>query len=360
MGCEISKATSKYQTQKGEREVSLAGWPRMSAMFLFFALTGVALLPSGCRRSAVSLEEVRFAVSARSASALVFVAMERGLFEVEGIKIVATRYPTGKQAIMALRRGEVDFVTAAEAPAAIQACDSDDFRILAVLCQMDNEDRIVARRDSNISKPEDLRGKRIGTQEATAVHFFLHLFLTRHLIDEHDTVVEFGDARDLVTSLAQGRIDAISVRDPQINQATTALGTNAVVFSEPGLYRRMEVLIGSVKVLRDRPRAGDGVVRALIAAQEWAHDNPEDAIVAVAKALSASQADAQSDLREANLRVNLSQELLVELEEVAQWALHSGTARGGAPDFLRIVYPDLLDRIDPDAVTFTFRKRGQP
>jgi NitT/TauT family transport system substrate-binding protein len=293
--------------------------------------------------------------------ALVFVAQEHGLFAREGLDIVPVYHSSGKEALAALTRGEADFASAAETPAAIESFTNDSFRVLAAIASTDNDPCIVARRDAGIAGPADLRGKRVGTQRASAVHFFLHLFLTRHLIPDDQVACEFGTGERVVARIISGDVDAVCVREPQVTHATAALGANAIVFREPGLYRRWEVLAGSVKVLRERPATAMAMLRALRAAQKLTESRRSVAGEALAKALAIDIDTALASVRETDLRVRLSQDLLVSLEEEARWAAQKKMAGGtNVPDFLRILYPDPLVAVDPDSVTMTHRPRGSP
>lgn len=306
-------------------------------------------------------DKVRMAIPKQPPCTLVFVAQEQGLFAREGLDIVPVYRSSGKEALAALTRGEADFASTAETPASIEAFTDDGFRVLAAIASTDNDPCIVARRDAGIAGPADLRGKKVGTQKASAVHFFLHLFLTRHLIPDDQVTCEFGTGEDMVERLVSGDVDAVSVREPQVTHATAALGAKAVVFREPGIYRRWEVLAGSVKVLSERPKTAVAMLKALRAAQKLTQSRRAVAGEALARALGIDVDTALASVRETDLRVRLSQDLLISMEEEARWAAQKKMVGGAnVPDFLRILYPDPLAAVDPDSVTLTYRPRSSP
>jgi len=76
----------------------------------------------------------------------------------------------------------------------------------------------------------------VATQRASAVHYFLHLFLLRHGMSEDDVDLSFMKAEELPGALSEGTIDAFSMREPFIGEAKRLMGEQAVVFSEPALY----------------------------------------------------------------------------------------------------------------------------
>ena len=75
---------------------------------------------------------------------------------------------------------------------------------------------------------------KIATQRLSAVHYFLHLFLLKH--DIEDAELEFLKAEELPQALADGKIDAFSMREPFISEAHGLVGNNGIVFRESGTY----------------------------------------------------------------------------------------------------------------------------
>ena len=126
------------------------------------------------------------------------------------------KYPSGKLAFQAMLRGEVDVATVADMPLMHHGFSSDGVAVVATVATVDEGAWIVARRDRGIESPADLKGKRIGTQKNSAVHFFLGMFLLANRITADDVEVVFMEATELPGALASGGIDAFSMRNPFI------------------------------------------------------------------------------------------------------------------------------------------------
>jgi NitT/TauT family transport system substrate-binding protein len=314
------------------------------------------MLPwSGCSSTSppAPSEELSVAITREPLGSLMVVASEKGFFTEEGVSVtIVDKYPSGKRALQGLLGGEVDVAPTAEAPIMFRSFERDDFAVVATIGSSDNEPKIVARKDSGIEEPEDLRGKRVATQQASAVHYFLHLFLLRHRIPEDEVELSYLKAEELAPALAEGHIDAFSMREPFVSEARRLVGGEVIVWSRPGLYVKTFNLAVLKQVIREKPEAVQRVLRALVRAEQFAREHPEDAIDIVAKRLETDRAALADIWAELDLRISLGQQLLRALEEEARWALDSGFVQAQqAPNYLEFFHVDALKEVKPTAVT---------
>lgn len=296
---------------------------------------------------------VRIALSREPLCALLALAVERGYLAEEGVAAkIVDHYPSGKRALAGLLEGEVDVAPCAETPIVFRSFERRDFRIVATVGTSDNEPRIVARRDRGIDQPADLRGKRVATQRASAVHYFLYLFLLRHGMSEADVELSFLAAEELPDALDRGTIDAFSMREPFVGRAQALMGEDAVVFAEPGLYVKTFNLVVREDLAASRPEMLRALLRALLRAETFARRHPADAIEALADWMGTDRAIVGQVWPELELRVSLGQGLLGVLEDQARWAMQRGFIEAeGAPNYLDFVDPEPLAAVKPGAVT---------
>jgi NitT/TauT family transport system substrate-binding protein len=247
--------------------------------------------------------------------------------------------------------GEVDLSTAADMPIMANTFKRDDFRVLCSIGHTDNGAWILARRDRGIAQPADLRGKRVATQEGSAVHYFLSSFLVYHKIPEEEVKIVFLPAVELPGALVRGEIDAFSMRNPFVAEAKAQLGDNAVELFEPHAYRQFFNLAMRVDALQSDPPVADAVVAALVRAARFIEADREDAIAVVAGELGPGRTDeVRGDWDRFVFDVTLGQSLIRCLENQARWAVrHGRTDAQAAPRFLRMLYPQALKRAAPGA-----------
>ncbi len=301
----------------------------------------------------VQREPVTFGIALQPSSALVLIAKDKGFFSKNGLDVTIHTYPSGKRAMHeGLFARNVELISVTAVPVTFAGFKRDDFRIVASLFSANNINRIVARHDRGITQREDLRGKHIATQQASAVHFFLHLFLLDSNISEQDVQLSYMKAELLPQALQDGSIDAFSMREPYISRAKDLLGDNAIVFSAPGVYEQVELLLASAKLVKQRPIVVQRILQSLLDAEAYVSSRLGEASIIVASNLNAPEAEIRKILPGLNLRVSMEQELLLLLEEQARWAIkQSLIEEQEVPDYLGVFHPESLMKLRRDKVT---------
>lgn len=331
-------------------------------IFLLFLvlLIGAMVFPhAGCQRESAEppaiseVEKITLGLAMQPTNALTILSLEKGFFRDEGLQVTTKEFPSGKRALNdGLLSGEVGIAVSSDIPVVLAGLKGKQFSIIASVATTDNVNRIIARKDRGIVKPSDLTGKKLSTQKASAVHYFLSLFLAEHGIGEKDVEFTYLKAEELPESLAKGSIDAFSMREPFIGMAKSRLGENAVIFSLPGEYNQTDFVLASKEVIQKRPNVIPGVLKALLKAEAYARNNPEDAQQIVGKRLAADPAAFTTVWGGLRLRVGLEQASLLLLEEQARWGIDLGLSDlEKVPNFLELFYFEPLESVKPEAIT---------
>lgn len=304
-------------------------------------------------RSAVGDTALRIGLSMQPSNALVMLALDHGLFSDEGLKVAVTKYSSGTLALnQGLFAGKADLTTASDVPLVLSRFRRQDFSIIATVFEVENQNRIVASANRGITRPADLEGKRIATQRASAVHFFLHLFLLQHDLTEDDIHLSFMRAGLLPEALARGEIDAFAMREPYISEARKLLGGNAKLFSEPGLYAQSEQLAVTNDYLERHPGNVKKVLRALIRAEQIVARNPASAHRTVARFLGTTAEQIAATWPEFAPHVALEQSLMTRMEEIGRWAIRQQLVESRlVPNFLELIRLGPLQTVRPRSIT---------
>ena len=208
-------------------------------------------------------------------------AVEKGFFEAEGLKVELVKLAPGTI---------FDSITANQIDAG--------FSLLASLIQpLSNGlpikittglhtgcDKVLVKKDSGLEKPEDFKGKKIGVPSMSSSPI---IFTKRVLADNgvgvsvENSEVEFlvYSTTDLPLALANGAVDAIAMNDPT---ATIAANENdlAVVFDsaldEP--YSEQYCCSAFVRenIAADYPDVALKYTRAMQAASAWVQENQDE------------------------------------------------------------------------------------
>lgn len=294
---------------------------------------------------------VTMAVGMLPLTSLAILAEHEELFSRAGVAVNVKKCATGVIAMDSLLVGEAQVAVAGDTPVVFSSFTRQDFRIVTGVASWDNDVTIVARKDRGIARPADLKGKRIATQRTSVAQFFLHMFLLKHGLSEKDVTICSMPQAGFPQALARGEADAASVREPFASQAVALLGTNAVTFEEPGLYVEYYSLVASERFLKEQPETARGIVRALLAAEAFAKSQPERARSIVARTIAMPEPTLRRLWPRLDLRVRLSQSLLVALEDQARWAVGEHVAEGTAmPNFLHLIHLDTMLAEKPSAV----------
>jgi sulfonate transport system substrate-binding protein len=145
--------------------------------------------------------------------------------------------------------------------------------------------RLVARRSAGIETLADLEGKRVMLPPNTSANYFLVAMLrTVGLTDSDVEVVNLPPAQgdqtgmdQMSDALARGDVDAISIWEPEPEDAIRRLGNDAVVFQDRGVYREVFNLHARAPDLADpqKRRSIVAFVRAVAQATEALKNDPE-------------------------------------------------------------------------------------
>lgn len=283
---------------------------------------------------------------------LTIIAVEQGFFSKNGLDVTTKYYPSGKRSLHGMFDGEVDIAATARVPFVFNSFERQDFSIFSAIGYSRNDNQIVARKDSGILKPEDLKGKSLASQKAAASHFFLHLFMLKNFILEKVVDVSFMKVEELPGALGRGEVDAISTREPFLSEAVNLLGDNAVVFAEPGLFNKTFVLLAFNDYIKSKPHVIRRIIRAMIQAEEYVKKHPNLAIQVLSRKLEMPETKIADTLSELKLEVRLSQSLLHGLEDQARWLVKNKLIdKTTTPYYLDYLYFDALKAIKPEKVT---------
>jgi sulfonate transport system substrate-binding protein len=175
------------------------------------------------------------------------------------------------------REGEAELATNAETQALRVSATNPDLRI--ILTVSEGLYRIVARRSAGIGTLADLKGKRIATIPVTSSGYFLHRMLRTVGLDYADiTAVPLLPLSRMVDALEKGEVDAVTIWEPELENAVRRIGSDAIEFSGHGVYRELFNLNTTAQQLADPVQRARIVafVRSILRATKALHEDPRE------------------------------------------------------------------------------------
>lgn len=320
---------------------------RLLALALVVVVMLLLLKPGGWE--SISATPITLAM-ARETNHLAVLAVERGAFREEGLEVRFQTQESGKKALTTLLEGRADLALVGLGPLVLASFQDSDFQIVASVATHYDLYKIVARQDRDITAPAGLRGKRLGTTRASSLHYFASNFIQHHGMAHDGVTWRFvADIKELPLMLERGEIDAFCGREPYVGEAVSRLGEGAAVFHAPELPSNILNLITTSRLKDDELTRR--LLRALLNAETYFREHRTDALAILARGLGKSPGEVERDLESVELRISLTQTLILEMEQLARWAITNRLVdKKAPPDFITRIHGDPLFQERPGAV----------
>jgi NitT/TauT family transport system substrate-binding protein len=314
-------------------------------------LVGLGALP-GCRgEQKAAPEAIVLALDSTPHAALAQIAAAKGFFAEEGLAVTVQRHDFGLLALASMLAGKADLATVADTPVVFATLRGDRPVLVATIATTSKGSAVVARKSAGITTPADLRGKRIGVPTGTSAAFFLDTLLVRHRVERDRVRYVDMTPEEMPDALAKGDVQAVSIWTPVTLALERRLGNEVATFYAEDVSWQTHNIATRPEVLQDRPSAIRKALRALLRAEAFARERPQEARQVVATASNAEPADIHGMWEQFQFRVGLEQSLLVLLEEGARWATRAGLAPNqNPPNFAAAIAPEPLLAVKPDVV----------
>ena len=312
-------------------------------------------LTPGCGNKTATFDET-IAVSLGSTNSVsgapAIIALEKGFFADEGLTVDLQLSSDSPAVMENLASGDIDTAIVVEVTLVSAAFADDTLRIVATTSISDNDAMVIARRSSGINKPEDIKNKKVGAIAENSTHYYLYLFMLKNGMTINDIDLYFSQPDELIDMLASGRLDAVSLFGTYLPLARKALDGDAILFSNPGLYRKIFSLISTESYITGNSIAIERMLAAIIKAEEYISAFPEESMKTTADHLGLELTEVREVWEHYDFRVALDQSLLMAYETEAQWMIRIGWRnQDELPDFYSLFYFETLSELDKNRVT---------
>lgn len=169
-------------------------------------------------------EEISIGMLKLTSSAPLFIALEKGFFEEEGLDVSATWFDAAQPISVATAGGDVQ-VGATGITASLYNMVAGGEELLIVADKGREEEgysssAVLVPDDSSIASIEDLKGKKIGiTQTGSTYHYMAGRLLEEHGLSTDDVeLVPLNSIPGLMETLESKQVDAIILNEPNVSR----------------------------------------------------------------------------------------------------------------------------------------------
>jgi ABC-type nitrate/sulfonate/bicarbonate transport system substrate-binding protein len=278
-----------------------------------------------------------------------YVASGAGIFQKNGLDVEIKTASSGSAMIPFLIGNQIQAAYGSDIAGVIN--HNKDKDIVAV-AEGTNLIRWLAVVGKNIPDLNGLKGKRIGITKGTSGEIFWHALTAKFALSPADYTMVNNEAPEQIAALERGDIDGFVGWEPWPTRAVKSVKGARIVIDAEGILSNRNYLFMYRPWIAQNPEASERFMRSMVEATDYINNNREESAKIVAKFLK--------------MPFDLAAELMTKVQYNMAWndggletirlsenqLIDDGKMK--APlDWNAYVYPDLLRKVRPEAVSIS-------
>lgn len=283
------------------------------------------------------------------------IARDKGFFRKEGLEVNLVYFNSGKEALNALLANGAHLANSGETPLIYLWFTGQDVEVITTMAE-GYWLKVLGRKDRGIAKPIDLKGKKVASPKGTTGEFGLVEILRTNGLSMKD--IEFVNLQtlSLPNAIVKGDIDAYAAWEMHVYNGQKELGDNAIVFTvDKDIYREYQNVYAKKDWLEQNQGTVKKFLRALIRAEKYILDNPDEALDIAVKETGFSREALNSvkDNYKIGVKLNIGP-WVRQAEREGKWinSQKSEAERKPLPDYRKLLNSRFLKEVDPSRVQY--------
>lgn len=204
-----------------------------------------------------------------------YLAHDKGFFKDAGCEVELIVLTGIAERNSALKSGRIDALAAPVDYFVLSAGNNLQATIVMAIDESVGGDGIVARKE--ITRFEDLRGKRLAFQRGLPSEFFVRALLRQHNIPMSEVQTVDMETDQAGAAFISGKVDAAAVWEPWLTKASEQGGGHVLASTKEFPNLILDCLGFNQKRLADDPAGAKAVVDAIFRAIDYWKTHPEEA-----------------------------------------------------------------------------------
>ena len=276
-----------------------------------------------------------------------YVAKAGGFWQKRGLNVDVKLFPAGARSFASIIAGDLVAADGGGTGCILAANRSPKVVLVAGAYESDKFFGVVSK--AGITTPDQLKGKTLATAMGTDAEFYAEEFLKRYHMTRNDVNLVNLDAPEMIAALNRGDIDAYTAWEPWITRAQQDLGSKVRVLERSNGY-----FFNHTWICADRDwaktDAAQRFMQGILDADAFMRKNPAAAAKEVADFLHLQEPLAKYIMGLATFDIVLNDRTVAGLVKTSDWLVSKNKMK--PLDYKTFIYPDLLKKVDPQAVSY--------
>ena len=221
-----------------------------------------------------------------------YVAMAKDFYKAEGVDVKESYFQAGSDADTAFLAGRVDVDWTTGAGLIQMASRDPSIKMIMQIDTSNGSDGILGH---NITKPQDLKGKKVARENQLFENILLQSYLEKGGLTLKDVTLIDTPAAAAAAAFIANRVDVAVTYEPWLTKAGKQ-GNGAVIFSTKGTNIVTDVLVTRTKVIQEHKPELLAYLKAVDKAVKLVNSGDQDAIKIVAKKLGVTPEEAKQQI----------------------------------------------------------------
>ena len=279
-----------------------------------------------------------------------YFAVKQGFLAAQGITATLSTYPSGVEQLDAVLTGQADVTGNGQYNIPLVIAKGGHIETIAEYATSGYQFGAVAT--GSITRPQDLIGKTVGTQEGgSSTQYYFQLYLKHYGIPASEVHLVNIKYAELVPALKAGSISAFFAFQPYLSAALSSVpGAHILNYSGQDNIFPLYTFIGVSPKIYSDPTLAEAFLRGMIATENWMNTNPAKVYSETQPVIqAASLTAAAAAMKIFTFKINLAQPAIEAVSQVENYLVSQKLVSSPQP-MDKLINASFLRAVDPSVV----------